>query len=337
LGNALHQLYNARKARSPVVSIVGPAHHGAPALRRSASRPISKRSRARSRVTSEVWRERRIWARRPRRPSRAVPHRRGRLATLIGAPPIFRGARRGQPGVVRPLEAAPGPAAASVLKRLEYCRGPEPAGLLLGGGPRLAGAGDCGCRKTGRGPGDTGVRHALRRQNGVRGRAVSPQRLAYFPGAGPRPMLAGLKHIILVECVPPGFIFRIPGAPAATWAPGRLRLPRAGARRAERHGGAWRRWSRNAAWNPLRPPAPDMVRPALPEGAELNGYDRPGLWPAAAGGFDRLGTKWFFPAKPFCGTFLRRPATIFLPITGGAIGQACRSLWAPRWHARIAR
>jgi len=174
-------------------------------------------------------------------------------------------------------------------------------------------------------PGDTGVRHALA-QNGVRGGRFSPH--GWRISGADRGMLAGLKHIILVECVRGPFSdtrgARLPGtedcafhvlAPVERTARRRLAalVAECGVESARRRAG--------------------HGAPALPEGAELTPDTIACFGQPAAGGFDRR-TKWSLPRSRFAAPFFAA-STIFC-ITGGAIGKPAVAL-APRWHARIAR
>jgi acetolactate synthase-1/2/3 large subunit len=232
-------------------------------------------------------------------------------------PADFSWSEAGQPGVVRPLEAAPGPAAASVLEAARVLRGPEPAGLLLGGGALL----EPGIAAAGRLAAGLGIpvfanRFAARMACG--GGRFSPQRLAYFPEPA-EAMLAGLKHIILVECVPPVSFFGYPGrrsylAPEDcafhVLAPVERNGTEALAALVEECG-VGRFWPR----------APEISRPALPEGAELT-PDTIGLALASLLPEGSIVSDEMVSSGEAVLRHLSSAASYdLLPITGGAIGQ----------------
>ena len=315
LGNALTNFHNARKARSPVVSIVGQHTTGhllcdAPlsADIEAFARPVSSYIRSLERA-EDMGEE----AAAAIRAACAPP---GQIATLI-VPADFSWSEAGQPGVVRPLEAAPGPAAASVLEAARVLRGPEPAGLLLGGGALL----EPGIAAAGRLAAGLGIpvfanRFAARMACG--GGRFSPQRLAYFPEPA-EAMLAGLKHIVLVESVPPVSFFGYPGrrsylAPvdcafhvlAPIEANGTEALAALVA---------------ECGVESARPPAPDMSRPALPHGAALTpdtiGLALATLLPEGAIISDEMVSS----GEAVLRHLSSAASYDLLPITGGAIGQ----------------
>jgi acetolactate synthase I/II/III large subunit len=208
LANALCNFHNARKARSPVVSIVG--EHTTEHLRWDA--PLTSDIQAFARTVSEhvgtparaedVGRE----VSEAARAARTFP---GQVATVI-VPADFSWGEAGQPAPALPLAPAPAPAADSIRRAARALRSGQPAGLLLGGGT-LFGAGP---RAAGRLAAATGARvfsnrYSARFESGA-GRFV-PRRLAYFPEAA-EPMLRGLKHLILVESLPPVSFFGYPNS-----------------------------------------------------------------------------------------------------------------------------
>ena len=245
LGNALTNFHNARKARSPVVSIVG--QHTTGHLRCDA--PLVGRYRGVRAPGFEL---------RPKpgtgggygRGGRGRHPRGVRTAGANGDPDcarrlfLERGRRAGAPA--RAMAAAPGPAAECVREAARVLRGSEPAGLLLGGGALL----EPGIAAAGQLAAGTGVRVFANRfaaRMACGGGRFTPQRLAYFPEAA-EAMLAGLKHLILVESHAAGFLFRIPGAPRATWRR-KIALSTCWRRSRKRHGGAGSTCRRNAAWD----------------------------------------------------------------------------------------
>jgi acetolactate synthase I/II/III large subunit len=207
LGNALSNLHNARKARMPVVNIVG--QHSTQHLRFDA--PLTADIEAFARPVSG-------WVRTvPRcqdvgaetaaaiRAACAPP---GQVATLI-VPADFSWSDAGEPGasppppVWRNSQAECVRAAASILKSGDH------VGLLLGGGTLLA----PGLQAAGQLAAGTDVhvfadRNAARMERGVG--KFAPERLPYFPEAA-EAALAGLRHLILVETLPPVSFFGYPG------------------------------------------------------------------------------------------------------------------------------
>ncbi len=319
LGNALTNFHNARKARSPVVSIVG--QHTTGHLRCDAplsadieafARPVSSyvRSLERAEDMGEA-------AAATIRAACAPP---GGVATLI-VPADFSWSEAGQPG--RPLGpvAAPGPAAECVREAARVLRSGEPAGLLLGGGallePGIAAAGQLAA---GMGVPVFATRFAARMACG--GGRFSPQRLAYFPEPA-EAMLAGLKHIILVECVPPVSFFGYPGR-RGYLAPEdcafHVLAP------VERNGTeALAALVAECGVESARPPAPGPegtpLRPALPEGAGLTpdtiGLALASLLPEGAIVSDEMVSS----GESVLRHLSSAASYDLLPITGGAIGQ----------------
>jgi acetolactate synthase I/II/III large subunit len=203
LGNALSNLHNARKARMPVVNIVG--QHTTQHLRYDA--PLTADIEAFARPVSG-------WVRTLQRSHdmgadtvsavRAAYGPPGQVATFI-VPADFSWSEAGEPG---PASQAPGwrsPQAECVRGAASILKSGGPVGLLLGGGTLLA----PGLEAAGRLAAGTGVRvfadrNAARMERGA-GR-FSPLRLPYFPEAA-ESALAGLKHLILVESLTPVSFF----------------------------------------------------------------------------------------------------------------------------------
>jgi acetolactate synthase-1/2/3 large subunit len=207
LGNALANFHNARKARSPVVSIVG--QHTVAHLRFDApltadieafARPVSSYVRTLERA-SEMGKTAAAVVHAARSPA-------GQVATLI-VPADCSWSDAGEPGGALPLAEPLLPEAERLCDIARILRSGEPTGLLLSGralaGSALEAAGQLAA--------GTGVR-VFADRNGARferGRGrFAPQRLAYFPEAA-ESMLAGLKHLILVESRPPVSFFQYPG------------------------------------------------------------------------------------------------------------------------------
>jgi acetolactate synthase-1/2/3 large subunit len=314
LGNALANFHNARKARSPVVSIVGQHTTGhllcdAPlsADIEAFARPVSTyiRSLERAEDMGEA-------AAAAIRAAFGPP---GGVATLI-VPADFSWSEAGQPG--RPLgPTAPGPAAECVREAARILSGPELAGLLLGGGallePGLAAAGQLAA--------GTGVRvfanrYAARMVCG--GGKFTPQRLAYFPEVA-EPMLAGLKHLFLVESQPPISFFGYPGR-RSYLAPEDCALHVLAP--IERNGTeALEALVEQCGVGRMAPPVPNISRPALPEGAGLSpdtiGRALASLLPEGAIVSDEMVSS----GEAVLRHLSSAASYDLLPITGGAIGQ----------------
>jgi acetolactate synthase-1/2/3 large subunit len=210
LGNGLANLHNARKARSPVVNVVG--EHSTRHLQYDA--PLTADIPAFAGTVSH-------WVRYLANPSEVGPAAAeavcaacappGRIATLI-VPADFSWSEAGGPcgAVVRPQPRAPDPAAIRAAARI--LRGAGPAALLLNGGALL----ERGLEAAGRIRQATGCRvfasrYCARISRG--GARFRPQRIPYFPEPA-LAMLAGLKHMLLVEAQPPVSFFGYPATPS---------------------------------------------------------------------------------------------------------------------------
>ena len=211
LGNGLANFHNARKARSPVVSIVG--QHTTQHLRHEA--PLSADIEAFARTVSDHVRtvER---AEDMGREAAAVVAAActppGQVATMI-VPADFSWSEAGQPAGPAPHAPFAATDADCVRRVASVLRSGEPVGLLLSGSTLLA----PGLALAGQLAAATGVRVFASRY-GARlargGGRFAPLRLPYFPEAAAS-ALAGLKHLILVECKPPVSFFGYPDRPSS--------------------------------------------------------------------------------------------------------------------------
>jgi acetolactate synthase I/II/III large subunit len=207
LGNALSNLHNARKARSPVVNIVG--QHTTQHLRYDA--PLTADIEAFARPVSG-------WVRTVQRSNdmgaeaasavRAACAPPGQVATLI-VPADFSWSESGEPATFSQPLARRSPKSECIRGAASILKCGEPTGLLLGGATLLV----SGLHAAGQLAAGTGVR-VFADRNGARmergaGR-FEPLRLPYFPEQA-EPVLAGLKHLILVESLPPVSFFGYPG------------------------------------------------------------------------------------------------------------------------------
>ena len=315
LGNALTNFHNARKARSPVVSIVG--QHTTGHLRCDAplsadieafARPVSSYVRSLERA-EDMGEAAAVTIRAAYGPP-------GGVATLI-VPADFSWSEAGEPAEARPCEAAPGARAECVREAARILSAGEPAGLLLGGGallePGIAAAGQLAA---GMGVPVFATRFAARMACG--GGRFAPQRLAYFPEPA-EAMLAGLKHIILVESLPPVSFFGYPGR-RSYLAPEDCAfhvLAPIEANGTE----ALEALVEICGVGRLEPPAPEISRPALPKGAALTpdtiGLTLASLLPEGS----ILSDEMVSAGEAVLRRLSSAASYDLLPITGGAIGQ----------------
>jgi acetolactate synthase I/II/III large subunit len=207
LGNALANFHNARKARSPVVNIVG--QHTTQHLRYDA--PLTADIEAFARPVSG-------WVRTLQRSHdmgaeataavRAACAPPGQVATLI-VPADFSWSEAGDPASASQPAIRRDPRTECIRGAASILKSGEPTGLLLGGSTLL----EAGLHAAGQLAAGTGVRvfadrNAARMERGM-GR-FAPLRIPYFPEDA-EPVLAGLKHLILVESLPPVSFFGYPG------------------------------------------------------------------------------------------------------------------------------
>jgi len=315
LGNALANLHNARKARSPVVNIVG--QHTTQHLRYDA--PLTADIEAFARPVSG-------WIRTLRRPEdmgaeaaaavRAACAPPGQVATLI-VPADYSWSEAGEPAAVsqpvprrsaRP-ECVRG--AASILKSGEC------TGLLLGGATLLEPGLDA-ARQLAMG---TGVRvfadrNAARMERGKG--MFAPRRVPYFPEPA-EAELAGLKHLILVESLPPVSFFGYPGR-RSTLAPEDCAMHVLAA--IDEDGTqALQGLVQECGASSVSIPAQEMARPKLPRGAaltpEIIGLALAEEMPEGSIVSDEM----ISAAEAILQNLAAARPFTHLPITGGSIGQ----------------
>ena len=211
LANALANLHNARKARSPVVNIVG--EHSTQHFGHEA--PLTADIEAFARPVS-------AWVRTVERAGAigeaataavaAALGPPGRVATLI-VPADFSWSEAGEPGcpAARPSKSLP--SGDRVRDAACALRSSQRVGLLLGGAALQA----RGLRAADRLRAATGVRvfadrHAARMTRG--GGIPAVERMPYFPEQA-QELLAGLERLVLVESRPPVSFFGYPGVPSS--------------------------------------------------------------------------------------------------------------------------
>jgi acetolactate synthase-1/2/3 large subunit len=207
LANALSNFHNARKARSPVVNIVGEHStqhrgHDAPLTSdtEAFARPVSgwvltlERADAMGEAASAA--------------VAAALGPPGQVASLI-VPADFSWTEAGEPGRPAPRASRPLPASERVRDAACALRSGRAVGLLLSGSALHA----RGLRAAGRLRAATGVRvfadrYAARMARG--GGIPAVERIPYFPEPA-QALLAGFERLVLVEARPPVSFFAYPG------------------------------------------------------------------------------------------------------------------------------
>lgn len=315
LGNALANLHNARKARSPVVNIVG--QHTTRHLRFDA--PLSADIAAFAGTVSGYVRTVGRAADMGKEAAdaiRAACTWPGQVATLI-VPADFSWSEAGQPAACEPPAARAGSPIESIRMAATMLRSGEPAGLLLGGSTLLG----AGLEWAGKLAAGTGVKVFANRYSGrfaCGGGRFAAWRLPYFPEAA-EAALAGLKHLILVESQPPVSFFGYPGrrsdlAPEGCSVHVLARIEADGVE-------ALRALAEECDVRSIRLPGSGGSPPALPTGADLTpdaiGRVLAGLLPEGA----ILSEEAVSSGEAILRHLSSAAAFDLLPVTGGAIGQ----------------
>ncbi|MBI5086549.1 MAG: acetolactate synthase large subunit [Acidobacteria bacterium] len=312
LANGLSNFHNARKARSPIVNIVG--EHATAHLRYDA--PLTADVAAIARPFSGWVRTLASAAEMGQTASACIQAAYGppgQVSTLI-VPADHSWSPAGEPGpvVAPPARAVPASgqieAAAAALRQGD-------AALFLGGIALL----EPGLAAAARIHAATGARVFTNRYAGrsMRGAAWSfARRLAYFPEPAEE-MLAGLRHIVLVETEPPVSFFGYPGR-RSTVAPEGCHFTRLAAM--DEDGSTALEALANAlhapAWQPAPAPPPELP-PAGPLTPESLGRTLAALLPEGAIVSDEMVS---------CGEAVNAALASaachdLLPVTGGSIGQ----------------
>jgi acetolactate synthase-1/2/3 large subunit len=203
LANALSNLHNARKAHSPVINIVG--EHSTQHLAYNA--PLTADIAAIAATMSH-------WVRTLESPQhmgeaaaalvQAARQPPGQIATLI-IPADHSWNPAGAPGPVVPPHRPCPPDASAVRNAVRLIR--EGAALLLGGGTLTRHGLEAAGRLAAAGVQIFSDRYAARTTHAPD--LFQPQRLPYFPERA-QPLLAHLRHLILVEAQPPVSFFGYP-------------------------------------------------------------------------------------------------------------------------------
>lgn len=198
LGNGLANFHNARKARSPIVSLVG--EHSTQHMRFDA--PLSADIDAFARTVSafiarlDAQNDMGTMAAEVISAARTYP---GSIATMI-IPADFSWSESGPIAVAPPAEPPPKPSSALSLPS-------EGTGFILGGQTLMGKGLALGARLAAAGYRVFADRNAARVEGG-RGR-FQPPRIVYFPGPA-QAQLKGLKDLVLVEAKAPVSFFGYP-------------------------------------------------------------------------------------------------------------------------------
>ena len=207
LGNAIANLHNAKRARVPLVNIVG--EHATAHLRYDAplTSDIEALAGAVSGYVRVVASGEEMGAATAATVSAALEPP-GQVATLI-VPADFSWSAAEAPAPAVPRHRASAPSEETVREAGRILRSGEEAGLMLGGGALLA----RGMKAAGRVSKATGARVFLHRFAARYDRGAGrfeATRIPYFPEPAEE-ALTGLKHLILVETAPPVSFFAYPG------------------------------------------------------------------------------------------------------------------------------
>ena len=312
LANGLANLHNARRARSPVVNLIGDqaTHH------RALDAPLTADTEGFARGVS-------AWVRTATRAAdvgadcaaavqaaRTAP---GGIASLI-LPSDTCWDAGGVVGVPLPAPAAPTASPDAVQNAARVLRSGEPAVLLLSGAALRAGPLGLAHRAAAA----TGARLMCQNSNGriERGRGRVPiERVPYVVDHAVA-ALAGLRHLVLVGAVPPVGFFAYPGKPGRQYPPEcqvhvlarpEHDLPDALARLVDELGA------------PPAPPPPEDARPDPARGASTSEAVAQSLAALVPEGAVLVDEAVSFGRAFYPGTRGAAPHD-WLQITGGAIG-----------------
>jgi acetolactate synthase-1/2/3 large subunit len=305
LANALSNFHNARKARSPIVNIVG--EHSTQHLRYDA--PLTADVEAFARPVSGWVQTLDDPARMGDAAAEAIAQSRrppGQVASLI-IPADHSWSDAGEPAPALPVAARRAPSESRIAEAARILASGEPAALLLGG----SAASEAGLAAAAR----TGLPVFVNRYSAQvpRGRKWSTaRRVAYFPEPA-EAMLAGLRHLITVEADAPVSFFGYPGR-RSTLAPEDCRIHQLAAQDEDGIAALEAIPRRPAARTEPGPPALPGDGPLTPEslGAVLAA-----LLPEGAIVSDEM-----VSSAEAVNTALEHAAPhLLLPVTGGSIGQ----------------
>jgi acetolactate synthase-1/2/3 large subunit len=314
LGNAIANFHNARKARSPIVNIVGEHStqhlgHDAPLTAdiEGIARPVSGWVRTLASATAMGETATAAVA-----AAIAPP---GQVATLI-VPADFSWSEAGHPGPALPPQTRTIPPRAQIAAIAKTLRSGRSAGILLGGHALTESA----LRAAARIAAATGASVYANRNSGrmARGLGVpTATRIPYFPEAA-QSLLGNLAHLILVESKPPISFFGYPGL-RSTLAPPDCALENLAAEGEDGLAALEALAEELGAPHDIAIPQPE--RPALPAGEPLttDGIGRAiaALAPERAIFSDEAVSS----SERIWPHLAAAPAHDYLPVTGGSIGQ----------------
>lgn len=226
LANGLCNLHNARRARVPLLNIVGEhaAHH------RQHDAPLHSDVEAVARPFSDWVRTAQSAATLSQDCAAAIAAARtppGRIATLIlPADTAWTEAGEGAPAALPPVPAATRVDAARVEAAARTLRSGEPAALLIGGDALL----ERGLELAHRIAAATGCRVIAPMSNAriARGRGRPPVPRIPFAVDAACAFLGGLRHVLMVGAKPPVAFFAYPDKPSLLTPPGCALHPMAG-------------------------------------------------------------------------------------------------------------
>jgi acetolactate synthase-1/2/3 large subunit len=314
LGNALANFHNARKARSPIVNIVGEHStqhlgHDAPLTAdiEAFARPVSGwvRTLAGASAMGET----------ARAAIAAAIDPPGQVATLI-IPADFSWSEAGDPGPAIPPHTRAIPNRDQIRAIAKTLRSGKPAGILLGGSALTLPA----LRAAARIAAATSASIYANRNSGRMSRGLgvpAATRIPYFPEAA-QSLLGNLAHLILVESKPPISFFGYPGL-RSTLAPPECALENLASEGEDGIAALDALAEELGAPREINIPQPD--RPALPTGEPLTadaiGRTIGALTPENAIFSDESvsSNERIWPH------LAAAPAHDYLPVTGGSIGQ----------------
>jgi acetolactate synthase-1/2/3 large subunit len=314
LANALANFHNARKARSPVVNIVG--EHSTQHIGHDA--PLTSDTAAFARPVSG-------WVRMLEEPSNmgeavseavvAAIGPPGKVATLI-VPADFSWSEAGNPASSALLPARPLPAREQIQGGLSALRSGLPVGFLLSGSAlQLRGLRAAERLRAATGARVFSDRFAARLTRGIGVPAV--ERLPYFPEPA-QALLSGLTRMILVEARPPVSFFGYPGLRSAL-APENCVFDVLASE--EQDGAGALEWLAEEMGSPAGFPVASQAPPALPAGDALTAAAI-GRTVAALAPEDAIVSDESVSCNEQIWPHLAAARRYdHLPVTGGSIGQ----------------
>jgi acetolactate synthase-1/2/3 large subunit len=315
LGNALANLHNARKARSPVVNIVGEhstrhRDHDAPLTAdiEAFARPVSGWIRTLDRASG--------MGEAAAAAVTAALGPPGRVASLI-VPADFSWSEAGEPGGRAARPSRPLPAGEQVRDIACRLRSGQAVGLLLSGSALQArGLRAAQCLRAATGARIFADRHAARMTRG--GGIPAVERIPYFPETA-QALLAGFERLVLVEARPPVSFFGYPGV-RSSLAPEGCAFDVL-ASEGEDGAGALEWLAEELGETTAQAAGPAALPPALPRGEPLTAAAVGRTVGALAPDGAILSDETVSSAEQIWPHLAGAATHDHLPVTGGAIGQ----------------